>query len=89
MEIEIIWNSANIPKTEKMEIESNLRNEITNSYGDFEIASNKALVSLHKDSRSNSIIGAVIGDNGRIDMTISYSLENNHSTTYTQKHENT
>jgi hypothetical protein len=47
------------------------------------------LVSLHKDSRSNSIIGAVIGDNGRIDMTISYSLENNHSTTYTQKHENT
>jgi hypothetical protein len=35
-----------------MEIESNLRNEITNSYGDFEIASNKAFVSLHKDRKN-------------------------------------
>ena len=85
MEIEINWNSIDISEPEKMEIESNLRNEIINSYEDFEVSTNKAHITLHKDNRSSSIIGVVISENRRIDMTITYSLVNNHAAIYTKK----
>ena len=64
-----------------------MSNEINNSYHDFNMSAQQVLVSLHNDRLSNSIIGAVIGDNDHIDMTVSYSIASNHSATYTLQHD--
>ena len=82
MKIDFIWNFTDISEASKAEVEENMRNEIHNSYQDFEIPAKQALVSLHNDAQSNSIIGAVVNDKERIDMTISYSMGGNHATTY-------
>jgi len=84
MKIAFIWNFTDLSEASKAEVEENMRNEINNSYQDFEISAEQALVSLHNDPQSNSIIGVVVGDHERIDMTICYSISGNHATTYTE-----
>lgn len=87
MKIYFNWNDIGELVENKSLIEENMRNEITNSYQDFEVSAERVLVSLHNDSRSNSIIGSVIGKNEHIDMTVSYSTVSNHTATYTLQHD--
>lgn len=84
MKTKFMWNTIEYSNEVRLEIEENMSNEIEASYTNFELSPQEALVSLHNDPQTNSIIGTVLGDKQCIDMVVTYSMNDSHTTTYTQ-----